>query len=441
MKKILSLMLVSFMVLVTFIGCGEQSKTSNAGNEASATVNRTSTENSKEVSTKKDTELTYLTMSINYPKEQDRINEALGKAYPGITLDISHVADNYETVLKTKFAAGDSPDLFDWHGYLSNKAFVDAGFFLDITDDNIVEPIMENFRTAGMYNGRVYGVPTIAQGSGLIYNKQVFEKVGINQPPKTISELKSAADTLKRAGFIPFATGFKDVWISHQMFWCVLGPNVGDFNTWYNDMNSGKVSLMSEKVDRSFELIDIVLANTVDNPLSSDNTNLCHLIGSGKAGMAFQGVWEYEEIAKNDPDVQVGLAPIPVSENPEDATLMYEAQGVVFISAKTKHPAEAKDVLRWLVSKDGVEAIGAVTKQASPVNVDAKIELNPLSVDGDNYVKAGGKTVGFIKTYWPAALPPFVGKQIQSYIAKTITKEEFFKSVEDEWKKLISQQQ
>lgn len=439
MKKATVKLLALSMAGVMLVGCSSPKPTTTTTAVAQTATTQASETTEAKGETKSPAEevvLTYMTQQMPYPKAVDQINEALHKVHPEITLDIVHVADNYETTVKTKFAAGDAPDLFDWNGYLANKTFAEAGYFLDITDDNINERVMEQFKSSGMYDGKVYGIPTIAQASGLIYNKDAFEKAGIAEVPKTITELKAACEKLNAAGITPFATGFKDVWVAHQMFWNVCGPNVGDFNTWHDEMAAGTASFLNDKTDAAFELIDIAVDNTFENPLSSDAANMSNKLATGEAAMCFQGVWQYAEFLKSNPDVNLGLAPIPVSENPEDATMEYEAQGIVFAAATGKHTEEAKKVMAWFISDEGVKLVGEINQQASPINCDITVELNPLAKDGDAFVKAGGKTVGFIKTFWPSGLTTEVGKQLQNYIAEVMTKEEFFKAIDAAFVKL-----
>lgn len=436
MKRKLALFLTVTMIAGLMAGC---SGTSDTTSTDSSGTNSTDNAVSSEDTEREPVELTYFTQSTLLPKAQDQLNEALQEDLPWLSLDIMHVADNYETTLKTKFAAGDAPDIFNWNGYLSNKTFAEAGYLLDITDEPFVDNVMDQFKESGMYDGRVYGIPTVAQASGLIYNKDAFEKAGIETPPRTLSEVEEACESLKAVGITPFATGLKDVWVSQQLFWNVSGPNVGDFNTWYYEMADGNSSFRNPKTEETFKLIDIILANTIENPLSSDAANMSNDIATGKAGMCLQGVWQYDTFLKSDPNVRLGLAPIPVSENPDDAVMEYEAQEIVFAASMGEHTREAKEFMEWLTTENGVRALGEINKQASPINVDVEIDMNPLSQDADRWVKDGGRTVGFIKTFWPAGLTDEVGKQLQRYVAGTITEDQFFNNIDEAFVKLANQ--
>ncbi|WP_372630031.1 ABC transporter substrate-binding protein [Cohnella sp.] len=381
--------------------------------------------------------LKFLTQVVDYPKYEDQINEALHKTHPNITVEFDHVFDNYDSVLKTKIATKDAPDLFNYAGYLAMKPFADADQLLDFTEDKIEEGILPNFREGGKYNGKTYAVSTQVLGYGLIYNKQAFREAGIAEPPRTLPELKEAIDKLNEIGITPFASGFKDVWLSYHMFWAMQGATLDDFQQFYDDMNAGKAKTKTDRLDKAFELFDLYNANDGQNPLSSDFSNMSHLVGTKKAAMAIQGVWSYEEMVKLDPDVELGLAPIPVSDDPQDATMLADGDGFIYISKDSKHPEEAKQFLKWMVSKDGAEAtVGSILKQQSTSVSNSKTELNALSADVAKYIADGGKTRGFVINFWPSGLADIIGKEMQDYIAKGKTRDQLFDNIDASWKKL-----
>lgn len=417
------ILLASTACMLLLSACGTGSKESGGAETAGKSA--------------KAVKLKFLTQVVDYPKYQDQINEALHKTYPNITVEFDHVFDNYDSVLKTKIATKDAPDLFNYAGYLAMKPFADADQLLDLSADKIEEGILPNFRDGGKYNGKTYAVSTQVLGYGLIYNKQAFREAGISEPPKTLSQLKEAVDKLNKVGITPFASGFKDVWLSYHMFWAMQGATLDNFQQFYDDMNAGKAKTKTDKLDKAFELFDIYNENDGQNPLSSDFSNMSHLVGTKKAGMAIQGVWSYEEMVKLDPKVELGLAPIPVSEDPKDATMLADGDGFIYISKDSKHPEEAKQFLKWMVSKEGAEAtVGSILKQQSTSAANPKSELNALSADVAKYIADGGKTRGFVINFWPSGLADIIGKEMQGYIAKSKTRDQLYESIDASWKKL-----
>lgn len=428
MKKKLALLLTAALTASLLVACGSgggDSSGENAGGE-----------NEKEEVT-----LTYMTQSTILPSKVDEINESIQKTLPHITLDVIHVADNYETTVKSKFATGDPPDLFDWNGFTAIGPFVEAGYVLDITDTGYGDKVRDNFKESGMYNGKVYGLPTIQETNGMIYNVDCFEQAGIEAPPETLSELEEACEKLKEAGITPFATGFKDAWVCNQMTWKFLSSSVGDYQTWYDSMKDGSGSFRNDKSYAAFNLVDIVLENTVDMPLSSDAANMSHLLGTGEAAMTFLGEFQYDAIAKSNPDVNVAMAPTPVSEDPDDAFMEVDGLQIVFAAAEGKHVEEAKEVMGWFASEEGAHTISSLSHQATAFDYEFDdVELNPLGASAVEYINNGGNTVAYFKNYWPAGLTGEAGKILQNYISGTIDKDGFFSDMDAAFHRLAEQQ-
>ncbi|MCD9020770.1 ABC transporter substrate-binding protein [Cohnella silvisoli] len=435
MKRRTSGFIILLVLFIIVSGCGKADKKAVESKQTESAAPSQSAQSSVDNKKQEPVKLKFLTNVIDYPKHESEINAALHQAYPHITVEFEHVADNYDAVLKTRLASGDAPDLFNYPGYLAMKPLVDAGQVLDLSNDNPDELVYENFRNAGKYNGKVYGVPTQVLGYGLIYNKQAFQEAGIAAPPNTLTELKDAIAKLQKAGITPFASGFKDVWLCYQMFWALQGSTLDDFQKFYDDMNGGNASFKNEKLDAAFELLDLYVANSGDKPLSSDFANMAHLVGTKKAAMAIQGVWAYGEAIKLDPDVQLGMAPIPVSEDAKDATLLTDAEGIMYISKDTKHANEAKDFIRWMLSKEGAKAtVGDILQQQSAASSNPELKLNSLSLDAAQYIQEGKKTRGFMINYWQSGLADIIGKDLQDYISKNLTRDDFYKHIDAGWK-------
>lgn len=52
----------------------------------------------------------------------------------------------------------------------------------------------------------------------VLYNKAIFDKLGITEPPKTYDEWKKVNETIRAAGIVPVAMGAKDTWHNVDMF-------------------------------------------------------------------------------------------------------------------------------------------------------------------------------------------------------------------------------
>ncbi|MFA6846532.1 MAG: ABC transporter substrate-binding protein, partial [Sphaerochaetaceae bacterium] len=147
--------------------------------------------------------------------KQDWVNhcvEAYTAHHPNVKINIEMVPnDNYLTMLKTRVASNDAPMIFDLDR-INTLEFAKAGHLADVSD---TEGLKENFSTDILSQGKVgsiqYGVPLDVSAYGIFYNKDVFDKYGL-QIPTTDSELKKVCETLMANGVVPFGAPFAESW-------------------------------------------------------------------------------------------------------------------------------------------------------------------------------------------------------------------------------------
>ena len=98
MKKVLATALASLMAVSALAACSQTSSEAPTRSEdqSSSTV---STSVSEPEQTKEPVTINYLTSSMQYAKASSQINEELQKVYPYLTVNIEHIADNYEACL------------------------------------------------------------------------------------------------------------------------------------------------------------------------------------------------------------------------------------------------------------------------------------------------------------------------------------------------------
>ena len=129
----------------------------------------------------------------------------------GATVNIETLPQT-EVISKTQLTlSSQSSDydvvMFD-HKYTTQ--FAEAGWIASLSDfidkENYdTSDYMQGFVNALSYDGKIYGLPFYGESTMLMYNKEMFEKAGIDGAPKTADEFWSACDKLKEAGYDAFA--------------------------------------------------------------------------------------------------------------------------------------------------------------------------------------------------------------------------------------------
>ena len=78
--------------------------------------------------------------------------------------------------------------------------FASLGYLYALDGTPLLEDneFLETPLSSNVYDGKTYGVPQVTDTLGLMYNKQLFEKAGITEPPTTWDEVADAAQALKQ---------------------------------------------------------------------------------------------------------------------------------------------------------------------------------------------------------------------------------------------------
>lgn len=110
-------------------------------------------------------------------------------------------------------AAGKPPDVqFLWNGiYHMENAWLGH---LDPLNDHVSEEVLQKSGATALstFEGKQYRVGWYAIGMGMAYNKNLFEKAGLDadSPPETWDDLLAACEKLKGIGVSPIGGGVKD---------------------------------------------------------------------------------------------------------------------------------------------------------------------------------------------------------------------------------------
>lgn len=240
--------------------------------------------------------------------------------------EVKHVYvpfSDYEKQLTLGLASGELPDLVIMDG-CGMASFAAMDLFKDISDADIKwdEYIQGPLETT-MLDGKHYGIPFAANCTALFYNKDLFDAQGLSYPTAetTWDEFKVLAKELSKDGVTGFgnaATGTDEGTFQCLQWLYTAGGN-------YEDVSGGidAYTLMQDMVSEGSWTKDSV------NWTQSDvNNNFM----AGNIAMQQNGPWQLPGIAKDAPDLNYGVVPLPRrDENAGQATSILggESMGVV----------------------------------------------------------------------------------------------------------------
>ncbi|WP_449343873.1 extracellular solute-binding protein [Streptomyces wedmorensis] len=281
---------------------------------------------------------------------------AYESAHPGINIEVEIVSwDHIDRQVADMVKAGEAPDMAQIASYAE---FAERGDLYRV-DSLLSIPVEANFLPAlaeeGRYQGTQYGMPFTSSTRLLFYNEQAFARAGIDKPPTTWAELKSAAEQLKdRTGIAyPMAVplGPEEAQIE-AMAW-MLGGGGG-----YTALN-GSYEIDSQKNVDSLDWVKENLVKTgLTGPVPPERLNRKDAYAAfvrGEVGMV-NGHPSLLQPARAA-GIDVGKVPVPGREGKSRA-----APAVVdWIMAfkRNGHPQEIGSFLDFLFSDENVREFAA----------------------------------------------------------------------------------
>lgn len=359
------------------------------------------------------------------------------KVHPNVTFNIQTVAD--PTVLKTKFASGSAPDIFTLQGYQDTQTWKDK--LEDLSDQPWVKDAYENALEPMTMDGKIYGQPVNLEGYGLVYNKELFKKAGITVLPKTYSELEVAAKKLKDAGITPFSVGYGEWWVLGNHGLNMAFASQQDPDAFIKGLNGGTSHITgNEYFEKYLELVHLTVKYGNSNPLTTDYNTQVTLFATGETAMIQQGNWIQPMLDQIAPNMEVGILPIPLSDDPAIADKLpvgVPSNWVIHNGAPEADKQAAKDFLNWMVtSEEGKRALVEDFKYIpafKSIEASAKA-IGPLGEELNQKTKEG-KTFSWEFAKYPDGAGQEFGATLQAFVGGNVSKEEALKALDSSWAK------
>jgi raffinose/stachyose/melibiose transport system substrate-binding protein len=357
----------------------------------------------------------------------------------GVKVEVETVGGgaDYGSALKAKLAAGDEPDIFNNNGFNRLDPYMDRA--TDLSDQPWVSQVPDFAKQWALRDGKMYGMPMNLEGYGIVYNKDYFKKAGIATPPQTLSELREAMKKLKAAGIQPIANGFGEWWVLAQLSNVATSLHENPIQ-FIHDVVDKKVKLAEDPVYRDWvNLLNLVLEYTNDNPLTTDYNTQVTLFASGETAMMSQGNWTQVQIDKINPDLNIGLLPLPVNDDPKMAGhILSGVPNNWIVNKKGKHSEEAKKFLNWMVSSSTGKRFLVEEFKFIPAmnNIEYKQGvLGDIAESAIEYIKKD-KALPWYTAQWPETYDKEFGAAMQAYVAKKIDSTELLKRFDESIQKL-----
>jgi multiple sugar transport system substrate-binding protein len=343
---------IALVAIMLLAACGQQSSTPApaAGSTAAPAAGATAATGGEQVT------LTYGMWDQNQQPAMQKTIDEFQKQHPNIKVDIQLTPwANYWDKLKTAAAGGEINDILWMNGpyfpfYASKGLLLDLQPYMDkdkLPLDKYPTTILGLYK----YKDHYYAGPRDFDTIALFYNKDLFDAAGVKYPDDTW-DWNTMLDAAKKLTKAPDQWGMV-VWNSGQeQYMNFLYANGGAI---LSD-DKTKCTLDQPQSIQAFQfLVDMIYKDKVSQqpPAMGDDPTV--FFQQGKAAMITTGSWNVGPYSK-DLKFKWGIAPLPKSPNTGNRVSVIHGLGNV-ISAKTKHPDEAWEFVKFMANQPGQQIL------------------------------------------------------------------------------------
>lgn len=342
---------------------------------------------------------------------------------------------NYLAELKARFAANNGPDIFPNGGYEDAVAW--KRYLEDLSDQPWVKNVYDAALEPMTMNGKIYGMPINLEGYGFIYNKDLFVKAGIDTLPKTLTELKIAAEKLHSVGITPFAVGYSDSWF-FVLLLNIAFAQQEDPDAFIQALNDGTETIKgNKKFEDLISMLDLTIQYGNKDFMTTDYNTEVTLFATGKAAILKQGNWAQSKIDKITPNMNIGFLPIPINDDPRNDALSVGVSNNWAVNKETtpEKKREAKKFLNWMVSSEQGKTF--MKEQFHFISAFKNIETDhsgPLVEDIIRYSDEE-KTLSWNWFKFPSAAREEFGYAMQAYVGKQLTRDQLLQELQKTWER------
>lgn len=236
--------------------------------------------------------------------------EQFNEEYPNVTVNYQSVPfGEAQNKFKTAAKSGQgAPDILRaevaWVPEFAKLGYLYALDGTPLLEEN---EFLETPLSSNVFDGRTYGVPQVTDTLGLMYNKQLFEKAGIEEPPATWDEVADAARKLQ-------AAGTEGIYLNAQGYF--LLPFIYGEGGDLVDTEAQQITVNSDEAKAGIRTAQELVRSgaAVKPPANDPYGTMMTMFKEGKVGMIVNGPWEVANIS-GDPGFggfeNLGIAPVP----------------------------------------------------------------------------------------------------------------------------------
>ncbi len=341
--------------------------------------------------------------STSDPGLEDMLSEKIASKFPNVVLEWDSMdwGDYFSDEMRSKIASDTLPDIII--GKAQDVAsYYDSGYLADF-GENFTSRIKHDYLKNVTIDGKVYGLPYNMLYQGVLYNRNIFLRYGL-EVPKTAEEMQLVIDRLNEVGMTPFASHFQENWYSANILMQFAVNQVfSEYPNWGDEFRQKLHSFSSSKeYIQCFEQVKTVYSNSWPDAITVNQSKCTKRFANEEAAMYVTGTWTIQTLRSIRPDMKIGIFPYPNESG--DAKLIYEPNLTFMRNAHSENAELADEILLAIISDKELAASAAAFTQTESLisGVDADT-LSMIHKDVENYLENASirdVTVGNNQLIW-----------------------------------------
>ena len=293
-----------------------------------------------------------------------------------IQYEIAYEDTVYENYLTKKIARGELADIVQLKTILP---YAKSDLLGSISEDTaaLVDETYE-------YNGNIVGVGAVETTWGILFNRDIFDKYGIDEPI-SIDEFYVACEKLKDEGVVPIGVAGGDLW--HMEYWVnhyFRTDIIADNENWLAECMNGECSWTDDSVTKMLEDLKYLFDNGYVNSdwQTTSDIELSYRLKDSEIAMVYTGPWTAASISQ-EYSVNLGWFYLPLEDGRVQAADNFDTYFAISkeCEADSEKYEAAMKFLQFFYSSDEYAYVYHSIYAFPTVNADIKNDMTDIESD------------------------------------------------------------
>ena len=288
---------------------------------------------------------------------RDTIIPAFNEKYPDIQVTFAPSAPaEYNAVLASKLEAGTAGDLITCRPFDNSLGLFQEGHLASLNSLPGLDNFSDVAKSAWITDdgSDVFCVPMASVIHGFIYNKDIFDELGLSEP-QTYEEFMALLETIKEDGnYAPLVMGTADQWEAATVGYQNIGPNYWQGEEGRQELLDGTVGYNEDGFLQAFEALAAWQPYLEDGYQAVSYPDAQNLFTLGQGAIYPAGSWEISGF-NDQATFEMGAFKPPPPAGQDTCYISDHTDIAMGVNADSPNQEAAMVFLEWLTTPEFAE--------------------------------------------------------------------------------------